>query len=120
MQSLPIESIEISTMRSRPYEASMSTTSKEDEEYDVFKANVTRTSVWNIDAQKSSAASWIVAIVAVIIIGLLLLATTLLVLRYVRQSRKLHGKYNPAREEHALSTSFSVPMSHMSRDERLI
>ncbi|KAK6764815.1 hypothetical protein RB195_024947 [Necator americanus] len=120
MQSLPIESIEISTMRSRPYEASMSTTSKEDEEYDVFKANVTRTSVWNIDVQKSSAASWIVAIVAVIIIGLLLLATTLLVLRYVRQSRKLHGKYNPAREEHALSTSFSVPMSHMSRDERLI
>lgn len=29
---------------------------------------------------------------------LLLIATALVVLRYVRQSRKLHGKYNPARE----------------------
>ncbi|VDP08279.1 unnamed protein product [Heligmosomoides polygyrus] len=53
-------------------------------------------------------------------LGFLLLATTLFVLRYVRQSRKLHGKYNPAREEHALSAAFSMPMSHISKEERLI
>lgn len=69
---------------------------------------------------RSSAASWIIAIVAMIVLGFLLLATTLFVLRYVRQSRKLHGKYNPAREEHALSAAFSMPMSHISKEERLI
>lgn len=32
------------------------------------------------------------------VLALLLIASALVVLRYVRQSRKLHGKYNPARE----------------------
>ncbi|WKY17179.1 hypothetical protein Q1695_001642 [Nippostrongylus brasiliensis] len=69
---------------------------------------------------RSSAASWIIAIVAMIVLGFLLLATTLFILRYVKQSRKLHGKYNPAREEHALSAAFSMPMSHITKEERLI
>ncbi|CAI4233257.1 unnamed protein product [Auanema sp. JU1783] len=72
------------------------------------------------ERQKSSAASWIVAIVALIVLGLLLLAASLFVLRYIKQSRKLHGKYNPAREEHALSAAYSMPMSHMTKEERLI
>ncbi|CAD6189135.1 unnamed protein product [Caenorhabditis auriculariae] len=70
--------------------------------------------------QTSAAASWIIAIIALIVLGLLLLATSLFVLRYIRQSRKLHGKYNPAREEHALSAAYAMPMSHIAKEERLI
>ncbi|CAJ0568969.1 unnamed protein product, partial [Mesorhabditis spiculigera] len=69
---------------------------------------------------RSSAASVIVAIIAVTLIGLLLLAAAFFTMRYVRQSRKLHGKYNPAREEHALSAAYSLPMTHAAKDERLI
>ncbi|GMT32737.1 hypothetical protein PFISCL1PPCAC_24034 [Pristionchus fissidentatus] len=73
------------------------------------------------DRQTGSAtASWIVAIVAIAVLGLLLLATALVVLRYVRQSRKLHGKYNPAREEHALSSAYAMPMATVTKEERLI
>lgn len=68
----------------------------------------------------SATASWIVAIVAIAVLGLLLLATALVVLRYVRQSRKLHGKYNPAREEHALSSAYAMPMATVTKEERLI
>ncbi|RCN37890.1 hypothetical protein ANCCAN_16193 [Ancylostoma caninum] len=112
--------MEMATMRTRNFGTSTPVTFTRKEEYDVLTANVTKTAVADVGGQKSSAVSWVVAIVAVIVLGLLLLATTLFVLRYVKQSRKLHGKYNPAREEHALSTAFSMPMSHMSKDERLI
>ncbi|CAA15516.1 Abnormal pharyngeal pumping eat-20 [Caenorhabditis elegans] len=70
--------------------------------------------------QSSAAASWIIAIIALIVLGLLLLATSLFILRYIRQSRKLHGKYNPAREEHNLSAAYAMPMSHIAKEERLI
>ncbi|EYC09409.1 hypothetical protein Y032_0060g3100 [Ancylostoma ceylanicum] len=115
-----VEDMEMTTMRTRSFATSTPITFTGKEEYDVLTANVTKTAVADVGGQKSSAVSWVVAIVAVIVLGLLLLATTLFVLRYVKQSRKLHGKYNPAREEHALSTAFSMPMSHMSKDERLI
>ncbi|KAK6033742.1 EGF-like domain protein [Ostertagia ostertagi] len=81
---------------------------------------MSKTTVADFSEHHSSAASWLVAIVAMIVLGLLLLATTLFVLRYIRQSRKLHGKYNPAREEHALSAAFSMPMSRIPKEERLI
>ncbi|KHJ99365.1 hypothetical protein OESDEN_00654 [Oesophagostomum dentatum] len=115
-----LEPTEITTAMEPSFETSTSVTGKESEEHDVLAANVTKTAVVDVGAQKSSAVSWVVAIVAIIVLALLLLATSLFVLRYVKQSRKLHGKYNPAREEHALSTAFSMPMSHMSKDERLI
>ncbi|KAF1749057.1 hypothetical protein GCK72_025524 [Caenorhabditis remanei] len=70
--------------------------------------------------QSSATASWIIAIIALIVLGLLLLATTLFIFRYIRQSRKLHGKYNPAREEHNLSAAYAMPMSHIAKEERLI
>uniref|UniRef100_A0A1I7U4N7 EGF-like domain-containing protein n=1 Tax=Caenorhabditis tropicalis TaxID=1561998 RepID=A0A1I7U4N7_9PELO len=70
--------------------------------------------------QSSATASWIIAIIALIVLGLLLLATSLFILRYIRQSRKLHGKYNPAREEHNLSAAYAMPMSHIAKEERLI
>ncbi|KAJ1374758.1 Abnormal pharyngeal pumping eat-20 [Parelaphostrongylus tenuis] len=78
------------------------------------------TAVDESGGQRNPAASWIVAIVAVIVLGLLLVTTTVFVLRYVKQSRKLHGKYNPAREEYALSAAYSMPLSHVSKEERLI
>ncbi|KAF8386868.1 eat-20, partial [Pristionchus pacificus] len=68
----------------------------------------------------SATASWIVAIIAVAVLALLLIASALVVLRYVRQSRKLHGKYNPAREEHALSSAYAMPMATVTKEERLI
>lgn len=70
--------------------------------------------------QSSAVASWIIATIALIVLGSLLLATSLFVLRYIRQSRKLHGKYNPAREEHNLSAAYAMPMSHIAKEERLI
>ncbi|CAJ0958331.1 unnamed protein product, partial [Mesorhabditis belari] len=74
----------------------------------------------NASQNGSSAASIIVAIIAVCLIGLLLLAAAFFTMRYVRQSRKLHGKYNPSREESALSAAYSLPMTHVSKEERLI
>lgn len=47
-------------------------------------------------------------------------ACVTLVFRYVRRSRKLHGKYNPAREESMLSSSYSMPMATVTKEERLI
>ncbi|VDN34505.1 unnamed protein product [Gongylonema pulchrum] len=57
-----------------------------------------------------------------IIPALLVLAgvCAVLVLRYIRRSRKLHGKYNPAREESVLSSSYSMPMTTITKEERLI
>ena len=51
---------------------------------------------------------------------MLLGAAGLFVLRYVKRSRKLHGKYNPAREENALSSDYSMPMTTVPKEERLI
>ncbi|KAK5973986.1 hypothetical protein GCK32_004269 [Trichostrongylus colubriformis] len=79
-----------------------------------------KTNSVDFNERQSPAASWLIAIAAMIALALMLLATTLFILRYVRQSRKLHGKYNPAREEHALSTAFSIPMSRVPKEERLI
>ncbi|KAE9419582.1 hypothetical protein Angca_007435, partial [Angiostrongylus cantonensis] len=93
---------------------------KDQNSEDKRTTKVSMTAVREGGGQRDFAASWIVAVVAVIVLGLLLLATTVFVLRYVKQSRKLHGKYNPAREEYALSAAYSMPLSHVSKEERLI
>uniref|UniRef100_A0A0N5ANP7 EGF-like domain-containing protein n=1 Tax=Syphacia muris TaxID=451379 RepID=A0A0N5ANP7_9BILA len=67
-----------------------------------------------------SSSSWIVAMVAILTLLMLLGAAGLFVLRYVKRSRKLHGKYNPAREENALSSNYSMPMTTVPKEERLI
>uniref|UniRef100_A0A9J2Q1N3 EGF-like domain-containing protein n=1 Tax=Ascaris lumbricoides TaxID=6252 RepID=A0A9J2Q1N3_ASCLU len=72
------------------------------------------------DTSKGSSASWIVALVVAIVLLLLVGAAALFVLRYVRRSRKLHGKYNPAREENVLANSYSMPMTTVTKEERLI
>ncbi|VDN02287.1 unnamed protein product [Thelazia callipaeda] len=61
-------------------------------------------------------------IVLAVICSLLMIAgaCAMLVLRYIRRSRKLHGKYNPAREESVLSSSYSMPMTTVTKEERLI
>lgn len=81
---------------------------------------VSMTAVDEGGQQRTSIASWIVAVVALIALALLLLTTAVFVLRYVKRSRKLHGKYNPAREEYALSAAYSMPLSNISKEERLI
>ncbi|VDN53061.1 unnamed protein product [Dracunculus medinensis] len=40
--------------------------------------------------------------------------------RYVKRSRKLHGKYNPAKEENAFASGYSIPMTSVVKEERLI
>ncbi|VDM47671.1 unnamed protein product [Toxocara canis] len=69
---------------------------------------------------KRSSTSWIVALVIAIVLLLLVVAAALFVLRYVQRSRKLHGKYNPAREENVLANSYSMPMTTVTKEERLI
>ncbi|KJH42403.1 hypothetical protein DICVIV_11615 [Dictyocaulus viviparus] len=91
-----------------------------EDEHDKGVNKVSKTAIIEAGGQKTSAVNWIVAAIAVIVLLLILLATIVFVLRYVKQSRKLHGKYNPAREEHALSAAYSMPMSHISKEERLI
>ncbi|KAI6172800.1 Abnormal pharyngeal pumping eat-20 [Aphelenchoides besseyi] len=81
----------------------------------------------NADAEKGERTSgswqWIVALV---IVGILLIAATIggiFMGRYVRRSRRLHGKYNPAREENAAiaHSTFAMPMATVNhKDERLI
>uniref|UniRef100_A0AC34R5H1 Uncharacterized protein n=1 Tax=Panagrolaimus sp. JU765 TaxID=591449 RepID=A0AC34R5H1_9BILA len=73
-------------------------------------------------AAKSGASwlSWSVAIIAIIVLLGLIAATTLFVIRYVRRSRRLHGKYNPAREENAVTSTYAMPMTTVSKQERLI
>uniref|UniRef100_A0A915DQG6 EGF-like domain-containing protein n=1 Tax=Ditylenchus dipsaci TaxID=166011 RepID=A0A915DQG6_9BILA len=59
--------------------------------------------------------SWIIAI-GVVSFFLLSIATgTICVGRYVRRSRRLHGKYNPAREENAVACTYSMPMTTVAR-----
>ncbi len=85
----------------------------------------------NIDQDRSSApnsnntgggnAITIVLIVLSVIIVLMLGGlSTVLIIRYVRRSRKLHGKYNPAKEEGALNSNLGMPMTSVNKEERLI
>ncbi|VDK49306.1 unnamed protein product [Anisakis simplex] len=71
-------------------------------------------------ADDSSSTSWIIALVIAIVFLLLLAVIALFVVRYIQRSRKLHGKYNPAREENVLANSFSMPMTTVTKEERLI
>jgi hypothetical protein len=64
--------------------------------------------------------SWIIAIFAIIVLIALIAAGTLFIVRYVRRSRRLHGKYNPAREENAVASTYAMPMTTVSKQERLI
>uniref|UniRef100_A0A914YA49 EGF-like domain-containing protein n=1 Tax=Panagrolaimus superbus TaxID=310955 RepID=A0A914YA49_9BILA len=64
--------------------------------------------------------SWIIAIFAIIILIALIAAGSLFIVRYVRRSRRLHGKYNPAREENAVASTYAMPMTTVSKQERLI
>ncbi|KAI6240788.1 Abnormal pharyngeal pumping eat-20 [Aphelenchoides fujianensis] len=79
------------------------------------------------DAERGQEASgswqWIAALA---VIGVLLVAATIggvFMARYVRRSRRLHGKYNPAKEEGAIAhANFAIPMTNqaVNKDERLI
>ncbi|KAI6218857.1 Abnormal pharyngeal pumping eat-20 [Aphelenchoides fujianensis] len=84
----------------------------------------------NADAERggqeaSGSWQWIVALA---VIGVLLIAATIggvFMARYVRRSRRLHGKYNPAKEEGAIAhANFAIPMTNqgqaVNKDERLI
>lgn len=122
----PEEKMETSTEGNAEEESEEERTTESNEEI-VPKNNVEATTASDIThhhtssgKQSSATASWIIAIIALIVLGLLLLATSLFILRYIRQSRKLHGKYNPAREEHNLSAAYAMPMSHIAKEERLI
>lgn len=46
----------------------------------------------------------------------------LCIFRYVQKSRRLHGKYNPAKEENAITCTYSMPMTTTinTKEERLI
>ncbi|KAK0404210.1 hypothetical protein QR680_017341 [Steinernema hermaphroditum] len=72
------------------------------------------------NSQAASTTSWIVALIAIVVLLALVIASSLFIVRYVRRSRKLHGKYNPAREENALASSYSMPMTSITKEERLI
>ncbi|MFH4977723.1 hypothetical protein AB6A40_004432 [Gnathostoma spinigerum] len=72
------------------------------------------------DQSSNSAASWIIPVAVIAIVLLVLLISAVFVLRYVRRSRKLHGKYNPAKEENALSSGYALPMTTVTKEERLI
>ncbi|KAE9550500.1 hypothetical protein FO519_006288 [Halicephalobus sp. NKZ332] len=69
---------------------------------------------------RASWLSWAVAIIAIIVLIFLIGATSLFIVRYVRRSRRLHGKYNPAREENAVASTYAMPMTTVSKQERLI
>jgi hypothetical protein len=68
----------------------------------------------------ASLLSLIIAIFAIIVLIALIAAGTLFIVRYVRRSRRLHGKYNPAREENAVASTYAMPMTTVSKQERLI
>uniref|UniRef100_A0A7E4VD07 EGF-like domain-containing protein n=1 Tax=Panagrellus redivivus TaxID=6233 RepID=A0A7E4VD07_PANRE len=68
----------------------------------------------------ASIVSWIIAIIAILVLLALIAAITVFVLRYLRRSRRLHGKYNPAREENAVASTYAMPMTTVSKQERLI
>uniref|UniRef100_A0A0R3S6U3 EGF-like domain-containing protein n=1 Tax=Elaeophora elaphi TaxID=1147741 RepID=A0A0R3S6U3_9BILA len=74
----------------------------------------------NDDTARSDTSSWTIVLAIIFALIVLAGACTTLVFRYVRRSRKLHGKYNPAREESILSSSYSMPMATVTKEERLI
>lgn len=89
---------------------------------------------------RASWLSWAVAVIAIIgefyrttnpvgsslfnhdisVLIFLIGATSVFIVRYVRRSRRLHGKYNPAREENAVASTYAMPMTTVSKQERLI
>uniref|UniRef100_A0A0K0FK26 Low-density lipoprotein receptor-related protein 6 (inferred by orthology to a human protein) n=1 Tax=Strongyloides venezuelensis TaxID=75913 RepID=A0A0K0FK26_STRVS len=68
----------------------------------------------------ASATTWIIVIFIILVIMMLIAGGVLFVLRYIRRSRKLHGKYNPAKEEHAIAATYALPMQAVAKEERLI
>ncbi|KAK6112975.1 putative integral membrane protein [Brugia pahangi] len=74
----------------------------------------------NNDTTRSDTSSWTIVFVIISVLMVLAGACVTLIFRYVRRSRKLHGKYNPAREESILSSSYSMPMATVTKEERLI
>lgn len=71
-------------------------------------------------ATSASATTWIIVIFIILVIMMLIAGGILFVLRYIRRSRKLHGKYNPAKEEHAIAATYALPMQAVAKEERLI
>ncbi|KAI1702456.1 abnormal pharyngeal pumping eat-20 [Ditylenchus destructor] len=65
--------------------------------------------------------TWIIAIAVLSFLSLSAMTGAVCIARYIRRSRRLHGKYNPAREENAVSAcTYSMPMTAISKEERLI
>ncbi|VDK88191.1 unnamed protein product [Onchocerca ochengi] len=72
------------------------------------------------DTTRGGTSSWTIALAIIFALVILAGACATLIFRYVRRSRKLHGKYNPAREESILSSNYSMPMATVTKEERLI
>ncbi len=62
----------------------------------------------------------IAAIVICVLAFIGMIVAALFLYRFLRRSRKLHGKYNPAREEMTGAAGPPLPLAPMSREERLI
>uniref|UniRef100_A0A914V3R5 EGF-like domain-containing protein n=1 Tax=Plectus sambesii TaxID=2011161 RepID=A0A914V3R5_9BILA len=62
----------------------------------------------------------VLVVVGVAVLLLVLFFAALLSVRFVRRSRKLHGKYNPAKEESMVGAGLSLPMATINKEERLI
>uniref|UniRef100_A0AC35UGU2 EGF-like domain-containing protein n=1 Tax=Rhabditophanes sp. KR3021 TaxID=114890 RepID=A0AC35UGU2_9BILA len=68
----------------------------------------------------ASTTTWIITILCILIITILIIIAAFCTIRYMRRSRKLHGKYNPAKEEHAIAATYALPMQAVAKEERLI
>jgi hypothetical protein len=68
----------------------------------------------------SRAVTIVVVVVGVLVLLVVLFLAALLSVRFVRRSRKLHGKYNPAKEESMVGAGLSLPMATINKEERLI
>lgn len=62
----------------------------------------------------------VLVVIGALLLLLVLFAAALLSVRFVRRSRKLHGKYNPAKEESMVGAGLSLPMATINKEERLI
>uniref|UniRef100_A0A0N4Z7A0 EGF-like domain-containing protein n=1 Tax=Parastrongyloides trichosuri TaxID=131310 RepID=A0A0N4Z7A0_PARTI len=82
--------------------------------------NINLSSRGNRPTNTASATTWIIVIFVILIIMMLIAGGVVFVLRYIRRSRKLHGKYNPAKEEHAIAATYALPMQAVAKEERLI
>jgi uncharacterized membrane protein YciS (DUF1049 family) len=61
------------------------------------------------------------AIVFGLLLAIALIVVGVFVMRHIRHTRKLHGAYNPAREELANNGTAPMPLTALgAKDERLI